>query len=247
MGRPVRTLGLPLTFAFVAVIACVALPADEAAAQAPLLVSTVGWDGLNAQQREALAPLQRDWAGIDAARQRKWLDVAARFPSLSVDERLRVQQRMTEWARLSPGDRGRARLNFQDLRQIAPEERQTRWEAYQSLPPERRQALAAQASKNAQARPSPGARVDGAKSAVIAAPAPQPAVRPVAPTVVQSATGATTKLVSQPVTPPPHQQTGLPKIAAKPGFVDPNTLLPRRGLQGAGMTAPKPGNGDVKR
>jgi hypothetical protein len=43
--------------------------------------------------------------------------------------------------------------------------------------------------------------------------------------------------------PPAHQQTGLPKIAATPGFVDPVTLLPRRGPQGAAaveVPAPAP-------
>jgi len=34
-------------------------------------------------------------------------------------------------------------------------------------------------------------------------------------------------------TPPSHQQTGLPKIAATPEFVDKSTLLPRRGPQAA--------------
>jgi len=33
--------------------------------------------------------------------------------------------------------------------------------------------------------------------------------------------------------PPAHQQTGLPKIAATPEFVDRTTLLPQRGAQGA--------------
>jgi hypothetical protein len=33
--------------------------------------------------------------------------------------------------------------------------------------------------------------------------------------------------------PPVHQQTGLPKIAATPEFVNKATLLPQRGPQGA--------------
>jgi hypothetical protein len=35
--------------------------------------------------------------------------------------------------------------------------------------------------------------------------------------------------------PPAHHQTGMPKIAATPGFVDPATLLPKRGPQGAAV------------
>ena len=62
----------------------------------------------------------------------------------------------------------------------------------------------------------------------------------VAPTVVKAGTGATTTLVTQRPTPPLHQQSGLPKIAATKGFVDPVTLLPKRGAQGLGMAASAP-------
>jgi len=57
--------------------------------------------------------------------------------------------------------------------------------------------------------------------------------------VVQRGAGATTNLVSRPATPPLHQQAGLPKVAASPGFVDSATLLPRRGAQGAATLAPE--------
>jgi hypothetical protein len=52
---------------------------------------------------------------------------------------------------------------------------------------------------------------------------------------VQAPTGATTSLVTRQPAPPAHQQTGLPKIAATPTFVDRTTLLPQRGPQGAAM------------
>jgi hypothetical protein len=60
----------------------------------------------------------------------------------------------------------------------------------------------------------------------------------VSPTVVQRGAGATTNLVSKPAAPPLHQQAGLPKVAATPGFVDRATLLPQRGAQGAAAVAP---------
>jgi hypothetical protein len=59
----------------------------------------------------------------------------------------------------------------------------------------------------------------------------------VAPTVVQARPGASTNLVSKQPTPPLQLQTGLPKITATPGFVDSQTLLPRRGPQGAAAVA----------
>jgi hypothetical protein len=54
---------------------------------------------------------------------------------------------------------------------------------------------------------------------------------------VQRGAGATTNLVSKPPAPPLHQQAGLPKVAATPGFVDNATLLPQRGAQGAAVRA----------
>ena len=59
----------------------------------------------------------------------------------------------------------------------------------------------------------------------------------VAPTLVQAQPGATTTLMSKRPVPPAHQQTGLPKVAATPDFVDKTTLLPQRGAQGAATRA----------
>jgi hypothetical protein len=61
----------------------------------------------------------------------------------------------------------------------------------------------------------------------------------VRPGMVNAGTGATTNLVNQRPTPSFHQQTGLPKIAATQGFVDPVTMLPKKGAQSAAM-APTP-------
>jgi hypothetical protein len=166
------------------------------------------------------------------------------MPSLSEAERLRVQQRMTDWVRLSPAERGRARVQFQESRQIAPETRQQRWNSYQSLPADQRQALAAKASQGENQAPlgqtktkSEAAGPEGKRN-VLSLPSAGAPVRPVAPTVVQARQGATTSLVNSTATPPAHHQAGLPKINASEGFVDPATLLPRRGPQGAAAARP---------
>ena len=119
------------------------------------------WSTLSAQQRGLLAPLERDWGSIDATRKAKWLEVASRFPSMSAPERQRVQDRMADWARMTPSERGRARLTFQESKQLSPSEKQQRWDAYQALPDDRRRALA-EASTEPDARslacsPSPSA------------------------------------------------------------------------------------------
>lgn len=223
-----------------------ALLVGSAGASAQGLVgpSRADWSSLSAQQRSVLAPLQRDWGTITPAQQQKWVEVANRYPSMPPDERSRVQQRMGEWSRLSASERARARLNFQESRQLSREERQQQWEAYRALPPDQRRALAEKAQ---QAKPQPrtstrrDAPATTEKSNVVRSPA-SPLPQPVGPTVVQRGSGATTSLVSKPAQPPLHQQAGLPKVAATPGFVDPATLLPKRGAQGAATVRPRDGN-----
>lgn len=192
------------------------------------------WASLSAAQRQALAPLQQDWSGIDLQRKRKWLELAARFPSMPAEEQQLMQQRMTAWARLSPSERAQARLQFQEAQQIPSQERQARWEAYQALTPDERQTLIQRA------RPAAVAAADSASSAkrntVPAAGAPP--VRTVAPTIVQAGPGATTTSITARANRPPHQQPGMPKIAATRPDVNPATLLPQRGPQGAAAHAP---------
>jgi len=228
--RPARAL---LGFAAFVVAAVVwAAPVDEAPS----------WASLSKPQQAALAPLQRDWSSITLRHKQKWLEVAGRFPVMLEPERQRVQARMTEWAHMTPAERSSARLQFQETRQFSPEDRQARWEAYQALPDDQRRELAQRAKpvvpKAASSASAAEARAgDTSAKHNIVAPTRQAAVKPVAPAVVQAKPGATTTLMSAKPSPPAHQQPGLPKIAATEGFVNPNTLLPRRGPQGAAVSA----------
>lgn len=216
-------------------------------AQAPVLSSSrtppnaggPSWQSLSAQQRSALAPLQADWHAIDADRKAKWLEIARRYPRLPADEQQRLHARMADWTRLSPSERARARLNYQETKQIATQDRRAQWQAYQALPESERKALAQRSrpdpARNAPPAAPPAARaLIEAKRNIVGNPslAARPP-KPVAPTVVQAAPGATTTLVTRQPAPPSHQQAGMPKIAATPGFVDRTTLLPKRGPQGA--------------
>lgn len=211
----------------------------------PAAEQGIRWQELNPGQRTALRPLERDWRSISANRKQKWLEIAARFPTLQADEKTRIQARMTEWAQLTTEQRSEARVNFQQAKQVAPSDRRSQWEAYQSLSAEEKSKLAARAAPRdaaGDARPSGRAdRSDGlnsgapqqAKSNIVPNPAFSTPPRPVAATVQQAQPGATTTLISKRPTPPAHQQTGLPKIAGGPNFVDKSTLLPQRGPQGA--------------
>lgn len=217
MTAPARRHGLAaalLAACLAAGVHAQALPAPDTPAAA-----TVGgppWAALTPAQQSALAPLKKDWQTIDAPRKQKWLEIAARFPSLPLEERQRIQQRMGEWARMTPEQRGRARLQFQEARQISPQDRQARWDAYLALPAEERRSLAESA------RRVPKAEGAGASASLSAAPARSsgvtpaptvPAAKIVAPTVVQARPGASTTLISNTATPPPHAQTGKPRIA----------------------------------
>lgn len=203
------------------------------------------WASLTPTQQQVLAPLQREWPAIEGNRKQKWLEVAAKFPRMPADERQRVQARMAEWARMTPTERAGARMQYQEAKRVPAEERQAKWQAYQALSPEERQSLAkrappvAKAASAASEAQRPRAVTDaasGAKHNVIVATGVAP-TRVIAPNTVQAKPGATTTSIAKRASPPLHHQAGQPKIAATPTFVDPATLLPRRGPQGAGARA----------
>ena len=210
------------------------------------------WLELRPAQQAVLKPLETDWSGIDAQRKQKWLELATRFPKMSATEQDRVQARMVEWAKLTPMQRGQARVNFQDAKQLPAQDRQARWDAYQALAPEQKRELAARAAPATTATGNgpafralaPASKVEmtgrelpQAKSNIVPNPAYSASPKPVSPTIVQAGPGATTTAMTKRPTPPSHQQTGLPKIAATPEFVNKATLLPQRGPQGAAARA----------
>ncbi len=206
----------------------VARPAAEAGAR---------WQDLKPAQQVALKPLERDWSGIDLQQKQKWLELSARFPRMSTDEQTRVQARMAEWTKLTPRERGTARLNYQEAQQLPAQDRQARWESYQALSPDQKRQLAERAAPASAATVSREAAQ--AKSNLVPNPAFSAPPTQVAPTVTRAGPGATTTLMSKRPSPPTHQQTGLPKIAATPEFVNKATLQPQRGPQAAATRSAK--------
>ena len=201
-------------------------------AAAPKVDPGPSWSALKPAQRDALKTLERDWPTIDGARKQKWLEIADRYPSISPTDQVRLQARMAEWAKMTPQERSQVRLQFQEAKQVPAQDRQAGWQAYQALPPEQRRELADRAVPAA----PPATRPLSAASAKTNTVPPQPALAPPkagAPAVLQARPGATTTLITKPATPPPHQPTGMPKIAASPEYVDKSTLLPQTGPQSA--------------
>lgn len=241
--------------------AAAGLPKAAAASSSNVisLGSAPEWHELAVGQKKVLMPLSQHWVEMDDASRAKWVNVADRFDKLSPAEKQRVQDRMTQWAKLPAQERGEARLRFQQTRQLSADQRQQKWAAYQALSPEDREDLTRQAKRAAKPvylsdsttgpreakqaysskRRAASSDASSKKSNVApsAATTAAPAQTLVRPTMVKAGTGATTSLVSQRPTPPQHQQTGLPKIAAGKGYVDPVTLLPKKGAQSAAMAS----------
>ncbi|MCK9687201.1 DUF3106 domain-containing protein [Scleromatobacter humisilvae] len=228
-------------------------PSGTAATTAAAKVEPGGpaWADLSPAHRKVLAPLANDWNGLDARSKERWIDVAGRYPKMKPDEQQRANQRMGEWAHMTVAQRTQARMNFQEASSLSKEEREARWKAYQALPEEKKQELAAKrvasrasaassasvvAAHHHAAAPldtvQPKNNVIGAPVRTAAGSAPAATGRPV---------GVTTTLLTRHATPPAHQHDGAPKIAVGPNAVDRTTLLPKHTkVAAAGSAASAP-------
>src|SRR5882724_1836609 len=182
MTPPVApAVAFAVALALVASLSFAQSPASTAGRSAPAPtaspeVAKPAWKELSGPQRDALAPLAKDWDGFDRARKLKWLDVAAKYPQLSPDSQKRLHERMVEFSKLTPEQKRTARTNFQRAYELPMEQRQSLVQQYQELPPEKKQALADKAGKKvepprrgaAKPAPKPEQKADAAK------PVPKP-------------------------------------------------------------------------
>ena len=125
-----------------------AASATRAAKTAPRLTSPQ-WTELTPPQQQALAPLAGVWPTISEAQKRKWLAMSQSYRRLAAPEQGKLHERMTDWVMLSPQQRTQARLNFAETKQLSPDDKKAKWEAYQALPPEEKRKLAAGAASAA--------------------------------------------------------------------------------------------------
>jgi hypothetical protein len=176
-----------IVFALVSVLAAPALPAlaqpgDTAAPAAKPIPNKPAtatptkqdWALLTPAQQQALQPLAKSWASLSNGQKRKWLEISLNYPSLSPEDKAKMHSRMSEWAALSPRARAEARLNFASTnelsKQLSPQEKQAKWQAYQSLSNEEKRKLA-----ESGVRPPVGA-------ALPARPVPEKKLATIAPT-----------------------------------------------------------------
>ncbi len=103
---------------------------------------------------------------MENVRRKKWLGIADRYPTMKSDEQQRMQDRMREWAALTPEQRSKVRDTYKDFNQLPAEQKKLvkqKWEAYSNLPAEEKQR----------------ARESGKSSKLLAAPTPVETSEPV--------------------------------------------------------------------
>jgi hypothetical protein len=103
------------------------------------------WADLTPSQQQALAPLSSDWDKIDALRKQKWLAIANKFHGMKPEEQQRLQERMRDWAKLTPAQRRAARESYEHTKKLNADQKSEKWQQYQSLPEEEKKKLAAEA------------------------------------------------------------------------------------------------------
>lgn len=100
------------------------------------------WRDLSNAQQVALAPLEPEWDRMEGPRKRKWIEMSARFASLSASEQQRVHERMRQWMRLTPAQRELARENYSRASRVAQGDKAADWENYKQLSADQKRKLA---------------------------------------------------------------------------------------------------------
>lgn len=100
------------------------------------------WTELPASQQAVLKPLNGLWDSLSESQKRKWIEVSHNYANLPPAEQQTMHGRMTGWAALSSRQRVQARLNFAEVKQLAPSEHKAMWEAYQALSEDDKRTLA---------------------------------------------------------------------------------------------------------
>lgn len=173
-GR-VPAIALVLAFAVLPVVGAPSAAADLPAGSVARPVHP-HWSELTAAQHQALAPLSDDWNRLDTQTKKKWLEIAARYPKMSADEQRHTQQRMREWARLTPDQRRVARDSFARIRAMNPEQRAELLRKYRDLPDDQKKALAESKSSKVLVVPRSTIQAGPRKQMEESAKAPNPAL-----------------------------------------------------------------------
>lgn len=190
------------------------------------------WDDLSSAQQVALAPLEPEWNRMETPRKRKWIEVSARFASLSAAEQQRVHERMRQWMRLTPAQRELARENYSRTSRLAQGSKAADWENYKQL---------SEAQKRELARTQPAAR---SKSVPIALPEAPMLVTPTPCPPNTTRRGAGCVLIGTEEVVVPTETANVPPAAA-PANNSASTAAPTPATPGPDPTAGTPGAGAI--
>lgn len=100
------------------------------------------WNELTPIQQNALAPLAAEWNKIEVFRKKKWLEIGNRYVNMSAEEQSRMQERMREWAKLTPDERRVAREIYTRTKKLDASQKSAQWQEYQQLPEDQKKKLA---------------------------------------------------------------------------------------------------------
>lgn len=81
------------------------------------------WGDLDDRQKEALAPLERDWDRMEPARRKKWLGMVNRHPDMTPEKKERFRSHVRDWDSLTPEQRRNARDRYRKIDRLPPEKR----------------------------------------------------------------------------------------------------------------------------
>jgi hypothetical protein len=105
------------------------------------------WKDLDKKTQQVLIPLKTVWKDLSSLQQRKWIAIASQAHKMSTTETKVLNQRMHDWALLSPSDREKARINFTKASQLSNDEKLKKWQAYQALTDAEKASLVKKAEK----------------------------------------------------------------------------------------------------
>jgi hypothetical protein len=108
------------------------------------------WSALTPQQQQVLAPLSKDWDGMESFRRKKWLGIAQRYPTMTPEQQQRVSTQMKTWAAMTPAQRNLARETYKKLNKAPPAQREAvkeKWQQYNQLSEAEKEKLKQRAAK----------------------------------------------------------------------------------------------------
>jgi len=149
------------------------------------------WNELTPDQQHLLEPLAPEWNKLDANHKAKWIAISNKFPSMSPEKQLRLQENIRDWAKLTPEQHRIARESYARAKKLDADQKAAQWQQYQQLPEEQKRKLAADAA---------------AKKRIVNLPSAQNKTKIVEPL----------KAANKPASPPPH-----PVTATAPGTTVP--------------------------